>query len=326
MTNETGSRRDSLISAVAMTLSAAVLLSGVGLRTRASAYDVNSDTATVQLESAAGIGRSADIPQLLTEEYSRDTNMRSRQTGIALYIDGTRYSGKTFLYRDTTYVGIREFTGAIAGANITWNEKTSTATAKTAAVTVTATKGKEYISANGRYLWAKTGIIIREGTMYVPVRPLAAAYGATVEWDAGTRSVKVKKGSGAILSGSKYYNADEVYWLSKIINAESRGEPMLGKIAVGNVVLNRVRSKDYPNTIYGVIFDRKYGVQFSPVSDGSIHLEPDADSVIAAKLCLEGYTVSKSILFFINPKIATSMWVTTSRPFEVSIGRHDFYA
>ena len=68
------------------------------------------------------------------------------------------------------------------------------------------------------------------------------------------------------------YDAGELYWLSRIICAESGAESMSGQIAVGNVILNRVRSGSFPNTVEGVIFDRKDAVQFEPVSNGRVYL------------------------------------------------------
>jgi N-acetylmuramoyl-L-alanine amidase len=91
------------------------------------------------------------------------------------------------------------------------------------------------------------------------------------------------------------------------------------------VVLNRVRSTSYPNTVYGVIFDRKYGTQFSPVSFGTIYQKPTESAVLAAKICLEGYSVTDTALFFVNPRIATNNWIQRTRQFERRIGNHDFY-
>ena len=87
-----------------------------------------------------------------------------------------------------------------------------------------------------------------------------------------------------------------------------------------------MRSPHYPSTIYGVIFDRRYGVQFSPVLNGSIYREPYAASVTAAKICLEGYSVSSEILFFLEPRLSVSTWVPSNRPYRFTIGHHDFYA
>ena len=100
---------------------------------------------------------------------------------------------------------------------------------------------------------------------------------------------------------------------------------MKGQIAVGNVVGNRVASKEFPNSIYGVIFDRKHGTQFSPVASGTIYKTPAASSVIAAKICLEGYSVSKQALYFFNPKLATSFWISKNCTYLFTIGTHRFY-
>lgn len=245
---------------------------------------------------------------------------------IPIYIDGTPIlSGQAKLVDSITYVPFRAFCDAFGNTTVTWNQATRTATAKVGSLTVNAPQGALYIEANGRYLYGVGKVINLDGTIYVPVRPMAKAFGLTLTWDGAARAVSLTKTGTVIQSGSRFYNADEVYWLSRIISAEAGGEPMLGKIAVGNVILNRVRSPLYPNTIYGVIFDRRHGTQFSPVSFGTIYRTPTADSVIAAKMCLDGANLSSDILFFMNPRIATSNWISKNRPFAFTIGNHDFY-
>src|SRR5699024_8602041 len=101
---------------------------------------------------------------------------------------------------------------------------------------------------------------------------------------------------------------DDLYWLSRLINAEAGNQPLEGKIGVGNVVLNRVADPTCPDTIYDVIFDARYGVQFSVTETGAIYLEPNEESVIAAKICLEGYNVVEDSLFFLNPQISSKTW------------------
>ena len=100
---------------------------------------------------------------------------------------------------------------------------------------------------------------------------------------------------------------------------------MLGQIAVGNVVLNRKRHKDYPSTIYGVIFDQKYGTQFSPVKDGSIYASPTYSATVAAKICLEGISVSPDILFFLEPSKSTSSWIPENRKYAFTVSNHYFF-
>ena len=240
-------------------------------------------------------------------------------------------NGRTVLDGDciridgVTYVPLRGFCNLFSDPKITWNGATNTATVKTDALTLIAQTGNYYIYANGHYLYTVGKVLNLGGTLYVPIRPLALAFSADLAWNAKASRVELTRPSGRGAIAWANYNADEVYWLSRIISAESKGEPFLGQIAVGNVVLNRVRSKSYPNTIYGVIFDRKHGTQFSPVSFGTIYQKPTESSVIAAKICLEGYTLSESVLFFQNPRIATTNWISKNRPYAFTIGNHDFY-
>ena len=192
-------------------------------------------------------------------------------------------------------------------------------------ITVSAQLWNSYIEANGRCFYTDTTCRLIDGELYVPIRPLAYIFNVDVKWNDTTRSVTLVDRGGVCLSGDKVYWDGAVLWLSRIIYAESRGEPLLGKIAVGNVVMNRVASPQYPNTIYGVIFDRKYGTQFTPVATGAIYNTPTDECIRAAKMVLEGTSVSDDILFFMNPRIATSSWISKNRPFAFSIGNHSFY-
>lgn len=119
---------------------------------------------------------------------------------------------------------------------------------------------------------------------------------------------------------------DDLYWLSRIIHSEAQGESYQGKVAVGNVIINRVNSDLFPNTIKGVIFDRQNGyTQFSPVLDGSIYNTPDAESVRAAREVLNGARPVGDALYFLNPRKSTNFWIVGNRKHMVTIGLHDFY-
>lgn len=243
---------------------------------------------------------------------------------VSIYIDGEKYDGITQIRDNTTFVGIRAFAGEMdKNAKVTYSSSTGTLTVKTDELTLICKNGASYIEANGRYIYTDTPLYMSGGRMYAPVIALAKAFGAKINWLDSIRGFKITRGSGGIESRS--FREDEVFWLARIIHAESGGEPLKGKIAVGNVILNRVRSKEYPNTIYGVIFDKRYGVQFSPVSNGTIYNTPSAESVIAAKICLEGYSVSTEILYFVNPKVAPNSWASKNRPYFDTIGNHAFY-
>ena len=137
-------------------------------------------------------------------------------------------------------------------------------------------------------------------------------------------NVTLKQAKSMVKSDSAY-DYEDLYWLARVISAEAKGESFTGQIGVGTVVLNRVRSKEFPNTVKGVVFDRKYGTQFTPVANGSIYEQPTESAVIAAKMCLDGYTLSNSVLYFVNPRIATSSWIQNNRKYAFRIGNHDFY-
>ena len=100
---------------------------------------------------------------------------------------------------------------------------------------------------------------------------------------------------------------------------------MLGQIAVGNVVLNRVKSREFPNTVKSVVFDTKNGVQFEPTSNGTIYDPPTDSAVLAAKLCLEGADVVGDCLYFYAPALSAGRWIVNNRTYHTTIGCHKFY-
>lgn len=244
---------------------------------------------------------------------------------IAVYTD----TGKTIrgrLLGDTTYVAVRDMAEAY-GAAVSYRADTRCATVTFKDLTMSVTDGGYVIYANGRPLFTECpAVILSDGKLYAPIRPMAKAFGVSVAWNGASRTVSLRGPVRPLLPAEDFYREDEVYWLSRIISAESRGEPLLGQIAVGSVVLNRKNSRDYPATIYGVIFDRRGGVQFTPAQNGTVYATPHPDSVLAAKICLEGYTVSDKVLFFLEPSKSTSSWVPRNRTYVFSIGHHDFYA
>ena len=244
---------------------------------------------------------------------------------VSLLVNNTTVINNAVLYNSTTYVPLRATSLSLCpSATVSWEN--NSAIVRSSSLTITARPGYSYIDANGRKLFVKDTVKLVNGTTMVPVRVLAKAMGATVAWNAATEKVSLNGGSNTILSGSEFYNSDSLYWLSRIINAESSGEPLFGKIAVGNVILNRVASPDFPNSIYDVIFDDVGGTQFTPVANGTIYNTPSSESLLAAKLCLDGASVVGDSLFFLNPTIATSSWITRTRTYIATIGNHKFYA
>ena len=243
---------------------------------------------------------------------------------ISVSIAGKPLSEVAYLINETTYIPLRAAM-TLAGARVGFDNSTRTATVEMSGLYLTVKDGAYTMSANGRPLPTATpSVILSDGRMYVPIRSLAKALGLSVAWNPPA-SVDLSGSVSPLASAYDYYKADELYWLSRIISAEARGESLLGQIAVGNIVLNRMRSSDYPDTIYGVIFDRKYGVQFSPVRDGSIYNDPTYSATQAAKICLEGVSISPDILFFLNPTASSSSWIVLNRKYAFTVGNHYFF-
>lgn len=139
--------------------------------------------------------------------------------------------------------------------------------------------------------------------------------------DSETASSQISDKNASII----YNYEDSVYWLSRIIEAEAGGEPFSGKVAVGEVILNRVKSNEFPNTIWGVIFDNNFGIQFEPVSNGTVYNNPSDESVLAAKTAIEGSNYVGNCLYFLNPTIAQNTWISKNREYYTTISHHEFY-
>lgn len=143
--------------------------------------------------------------------------------------------------------------------------------------------------------------------------------GLTVDGIAGPNTLKAM-GITASSNTSTSTNNNNVNLLSRLIYSESRGEPYSGQVAVGAVVLNRVKSSAFPNTISGVIYQTG---AFDAVSDGQINLNPNSTAKKAAQDAINGWDPSYGAIYYFNPATATNKWIW-SRPATVTIGNHRF--
>lgn len=143
------------------------------------------------------------------------------------------------------------------------------------------------------------------------------AYGLTVDGIAGPKTLAAL---GITASSSGGYSDSDVYLLAKCIHAEARGESYTGKVAVGAVVLNRVKSSKFPNTISGVIYQPW---AFTCVNDGQINLEPNSEALRAARDAMNGWDPTYGCLYYYNPATATSKWIWSTKT-VIKIGKHVF--
>jgi N-acetylmuramoyl-L-alanine amidase len=130
-------------------------------------------------------------------------------------------------------------------------------------------------------------------------------------------------GQNMILPNSPISAADEEL-MARLVRAEAVGEPYAGKVAVATVILNRVKSADFPNTVRSVIYQISNGhYAFTPVANGQINQPADAESKRAVNEAIALMGKGNGSLFFYNPKTSTSQWIF-SREVTVTIGNHRF--
>lgn len=145
--------------------------------------------------------------------------------------------------------------------------------------------------------------------------------GLTVDGIAGEKTLAAMGiTSGGNSTNSTSSNSSNVNLLSHLIYGEARGEPYTGQVAVGAVVMNRVKSSSFPNSIAGVIYQSG---AFDAVSDGQINMSPDSTAIRAAQDAINGWDPSYGAIYYFNPSTATNKWIW-SRPHTVTIGKHRF--
>ena len=144
--------------------------------------------------------------------------------------------------------------------------------------------------------------------------------GLTVDGIAGTKTLNAMGIYNSSNSSSSSSNSTNLNLLSRLVYGEARGEPYSGQVAVAAVVLNRVKSSSFPNTVSGVIYQSG---AFDVVSDGQINMTPNETAKKAAQDAINGWDPSYGAIYYFNPNTATSAWIW-SRPATVVIGNHRF--
>jgi hypothetical protein len=199
------------------------------------------------------------------------------------------------------------------GANVLWDAAQKQAIVEYA--------GRHFVS----------GAIVK-GTMMVSPEQVSHIFGIPMQYEPSLLTMTFGPCEGldngkllALLPHYECYTQDDVYWLARIVEAEARGESYESRLAVANVVLNRLTVPQYPDTVKEVIFDKKHGVQFTPTINGAINRKPSQLSTLAALDALEGYNNAPGALFFLSPRLATNFWIQKNRQFAFAIGGHDYY-
>ncbi len=299
------STRSALVLLVAMSLSAPII-------------------SAVSSLPQAPIVASGEVAQVASEivETAERFQLQGQVTYNTVRVDGEPMTADPMVtdVDGETYVAMRSVAQALdSDVEAIWDGQQAKVV-HWGVVDLIAVPGQCYVTANDRYLYVPNGVQTADGAVLIPLETLCKVFDATCTAnDDGT--FDLTRGSGALASAEAFYDADDLYWLSHIINAESGNQPLSGKMAVGNVVLNRVADSRFPDTVKGVVFQKN---QFSPVKNGTINLTPNAESVLAAKLCLDGGEALENVLWF-NVKGLRS-WASRNRTAVATIAGHTFFA
>ena len=311
-----------------------VVLCGFALILLTGAGAAEAETGVLLMDEE--IGEAAQqVETLYTEEELPETAVPAaegvspqeltEQIDTALCVDGEYVSVEVarVQHDGVTYVALAPMAKELdESVQIGWDGSSSTVTVKSSKLSLTAKVGQLYIQANGRYLYVPEGVQMVGGKVTVPLSVLVKAFDARLSWDAASGTVVVNRGSGAIQSGDSYYNQDDLFWLSRIIQAECGNQPLEGRMAVGNVVLNRVKNPAFPSTVKGVLSQKN---QFTTWKNGALaNRTPNATSVIAAKLVLDGGEMesTKGATFFDSN---SNSWAARNKTCVAVIGNHKFY-
>jgi N-acetylmuramoyl-L-alanine amidase len=275
-----------------------------------------SKTSDQEADQAQAVPAAAG-QSVLTLAEDKDRTLTVNGQAVSSEVSKTQRNG-------TTYVALASMAKELdPTVNVQWNAGSQTVTITSGKLNLSAQVGQLYLVANGRYLYIPEGVQAVNGQVTVPLSVVTEAFGATLSWNVSTGVVAVTRGSGGIQSGEQYYNSDDLFWLSRVIYAESGNQPLEGQMAVGNVILNRVSSPIFPNSILGVLSQKN---QFTTYQSGRLaNRTPNASSVIAAKLVLDGGVVEETegAMYFDS---TPNSWASRNKTCVAVIGGHRFYA
>ena len=204
---------------------------------------------------------------------------------------------------------------AVNTAVILFAQKAEAATYKQGSTGSVVTQIQQRLSDWGYYSGSVDGIYGSKTT--AAVKYFQRRNGLTADGKCGPNTLAAL---GINVSASSQSSSGDVDLLARLISAEARGEPYSGQVAVGAVVLNRVESPAFPNTMSGVIYQSG---AFTCLSDGQFWGEVTDSSYKAARDALNGWDPSGGAIYYFNPATATSKWIW-SRPLIVTIGNHRF--
>lgn len=226
-----------------------------------------------------------------------------------------------------TYVSVEDFlrpalNSRLALARVTTGSRSLKVLAFTYSgetLSLTANSGKCYFVANGRYLYLKDGLVIQNDEAMLPLDSLVYLFDGSVTYtESGVPLITLSE--ELLTCGDDFYSATDVSLIARTVAREAGNQSFTGKLALANLIMNRVRSSRFPNSVYGVLYQRN---QFTVVNtDAWKNCTPSSDCVIAAKLALEGVSITSGTYYNVT---GMTSWASQNRTYVGTIGNHDFY-
>lgn len=310
---------------------AIILLMGAG-DPAVLAYEVEAVASSIRTEEpVAPVEKPVDLieTEMDRSEAEQADEVPMQELDRILLVDGQpvpKTAARTTI-GGMTYVSLKVMSQQLdTTAQVNWDAEKNCVTVTTEKLNLTAKIGQKYLVANGRYLYMPDGVVItEEGQTLVSLDALTKAFDAQLGWNGDAGTFVVTRGSGAIESADTYYREDDLFWLSRVIYAESGNQVLEGKMGVGIVVLNRVNDNTgiWPDSVKGVISQRN---QFSTYKNGRLaNRTPNAESVVAAKLVLDGGIVEEVKDAFFFDTFRNNSWAARNKTVLAAIGGHRFY-
>ncbi len=228
------------------------------------------------------------------------------------------------LHNGVTSVPVRDFFEAM-GCTVSWDvAQNKILISREDGLQMELQPGSRLARANGRCWYMASACAYTDGVTMIPLRDAAKVFCGEITWEKDTKTAYIV-GSGLLESGETYYNQEDLLWIARIVRHESCNQPLDGKVAVANVIINRMKSSGFPNTAEEVIYDTRNGVQFVKRSSKSILKAPCETCWLAAKLALEGYETVPDCLYFASNRVAPRCWAGRNRQVYTVIAGHTFF-
>jgi N-acetylmuramoyl-L-alanine amidase len=238
---------------------------------------------------------------LLKEVHAEPSHISVRMNGQPILTDAPPY-----LKDNRVYISLRSISNAL-NLDLLWIQEENKVTLSledTFIELFTEDSIRHRALINGEENLMDTPLEIFNDRTMVPARFVAEHMGFGVDWDGFSFTLLLTHENYAVaveFIEAGVYSDEDFLWLSRIVQVETGGSQIENKLAVANVVLNRMKHPDYPSTIYDVIFDRKWAVQFPPAfKPGFVDLVPSHESRMASKMALNGYNNVERCLWFNN--------------------------